>query len=496
MSRGAPGWLIQVYRRLLSLYPARFLAEYASEMEAVFAQAIGEAARQGHLALVWRGWRELRDLPLAALREHWRERIGKEGFMTSLLEDGLAAAADDGRPGAPREAWLAALPHLLVAGAFLSSLVFGVENALAGWAIALVFGAASLAALVSAWRAGWPRWSASWAFYWLVLAVAGIGLGGQALRLTRTQNVYEAALFGLLALGSPVALYLVARRDRISGLLLGLPMLMALWMPVLEFVPNAVRNLVQPAMWLSVGLAAYILVRRGSVRLSYTLALGLNILAGLAVAYSRAYLRVYPADAPAHWQAEAPSFADFLYWFAPPLAALSTLVVGPVLARALWQLGRLGGALGAWASRLAIAGLVLALLGNFGSFGEYLGWLGVPRSELSALFTACAYGGLLLFLLGVGLFMATPLRRSRPDRAIIAALAVALFGLPFMAMLPIWIGFRFAPNVIPFGFFLVHLRHAAAYSAALAWVVVAGGLALYLCRPNSQTPAQAATPSA
>jgi hypothetical protein len=497
MSADAPGWLIQVYRRLLPLYPARFQAEYAAEMEGVFAQAVGEAARQGRLALARRGWRELRDLPLAVLREHWRERTGQEGIMKSLLENGLAAAADDGRPGTSLAAWLAALPHLLVVGAFSSSLLFGLENALAGWVVASALGAVSLGALAGAWRAGWPRWSASWAFYWLVLAVAGLGLGGQALRLVQTQNVYEAALFGLLALVLPAAVYFVARRDRISGLLLGLPLLMAMWMPVLEFVPNAVRNVVQPAMWLSLGLVAYTLVRRGSVRLSYGLALGLNLLVGLAVAYSRAYLRVYPADAPAEVRAAVPVFADFLYWFVPPLAALSTLVVGPVLARALWQLGRLGGALGAWASRLTLAGLLLALLGNFGGFGDYLGWLGTSRSQLSLLFAACAYGGLLLILLGLGLFLATPLRRSWPDRAIIAALAGVLVGLPFAAVLPIWIGFRFAPNAIPFGFFQVHAHPTAAFGLALAWVLAAGGLGLYLSRrPASQAPSPTVTPSA
>ncbi|MBL8055607.1 MAG: hypothetical protein JNK29_02860 [Anaerolineales bacterium] len=488
MSPGTPSWLVGVYRRLLRLYPARFRAEYAAEMEGVWAEAVAEAAARGGWALLQLAGRELRDLPAAALREQWRERTGREGLMTSLLGNELAAATDDGRPGTVRDALWAALPHALVAGLFPALLAAGLENNLAGVILALIGGAAALGALARAWRAGWPRWSASWAFYWLALVVVGVGLGGQALGVLRSQNLLEAALLGLLAVALPAGLYVIAGRDRISGLLLGLPVLMTLWVPTLEFVPGAVRDILQPVMWLAMALAAFAIVRRGSVRFGYLATLGLHLGLGLAIAYSRAYLRVYPPDAPADVRASVPTFADFLYWFIPPLVALSTLLVGPVLARVLWQLGRLAGGLGAWASRLTILGLLLALAGNFGGFGDYLGWLGAAWSWRDWFFSACAYGGLLLVGVGAALFLATPLGRSRPDRRIIAALAGVLLGLPFAATLPLWIGFRLRPGDVPFGFLQVHLHPLPAYGAALAWAVAAGALAFYLSRRPAAGP--------
>jgi hypothetical protein len=58
---------VGIYRQLLRMYPPGFRADYADEMEQVFAQAVEEGG--GWLTLL----AEIRDLPVSALREHLRE---------------------------------------------------------------------------------------------------------------------------------------------------------------------------------------------------------------------------------------------------------------------------------------------------------------------------------------------------------------------------------------------------------------------------------------
>ncbi len=70
--------IISLYGRMLWLYPRRFRAEFRLEMQGVFGQACMQAAENGRSVLLL-FWRELKDLPLAALKEHLRGR--KENLM-------------------------------------------------------------------------------------------------------------------------------------------------------------------------------------------------------------------------------------------------------------------------------------------------------------------------------------------------------------------------------------------------------------------------------
>lgn len=66
--------LSRFYSALLHFYPRDFREEYGAEMQAVFEEAVRDAAQAGDLALMWLLLREVRDLPREALREHRRER--------------------------------------------------------------------------------------------------------------------------------------------------------------------------------------------------------------------------------------------------------------------------------------------------------------------------------------------------------------------------------------------------------------------------------------
>jgi hypothetical protein len=64
---------VGLYAFLLNLYSRRFRAEFAGEMQAVFAAAAAEAAERSVFALAALFFHELRDLPGAAMLECLRE---------------------------------------------------------------------------------------------------------------------------------------------------------------------------------------------------------------------------------------------------------------------------------------------------------------------------------------------------------------------------------------------------------------------------------------
>jgi len=53
----------RVYALLLRLYPRRFRAEFAEEMQAVFAEAMAEATERGVAAFIAVCLGEMRDMP-------------------------------------------------------------------------------------------------------------------------------------------------------------------------------------------------------------------------------------------------------------------------------------------------------------------------------------------------------------------------------------------------------------------------------------------------
>jgi len=62
-----------VYAVLMRLYPQTFRVEFEEEMQAVFAQALVEAAGRGGLSLVGLCLREIGDLAPVLVQEYWSE---------------------------------------------------------------------------------------------------------------------------------------------------------------------------------------------------------------------------------------------------------------------------------------------------------------------------------------------------------------------------------------------------------------------------------------
>ena len=127
--------------------PTSFRAEFAAEMQAVFATVASEAAQMGALSLMRVCLRELKDLPASLVREYWDALKTKKGI----------AMNEPMQPGSWQDAALARLPHLLLV--VLALLPLGtVENGSTIYPVfLLVLPFLTAAALVLAWRRGWPH---------------------------------------------------------------------------------------------------------------------------------------------------------------------------------------------------------------------------------------------------------------------------------------------------------------------------------------------------
>jgi hypothetical protein len=115
--------LVWIYARLLSLYPPQYRAEYGEELQIVFRLVVNEAAQRGRFSVIRLGWREMRDMPGAVIREHRRERRKRKmETKTSILPTF--------EPGSWRE-WVAAMALFLLLA--LTSLLSYLDLTLPPW---------------------------------------------------------------------------------------------------------------------------------------------------------------------------------------------------------------------------------------------------------------------------------------------------------------------------------------------------------------------------
>ena len=77
----------RIYAGMLWVYPPRFRAQFGLEMQAVFSQMNSQAAKADGWALLVLILRELKDLPLAALRQHLREMKELHSILAIGMRD-------------------------------------------------------------------------------------------------------------------------------------------------------------------------------------------------------------------------------------------------------------------------------------------------------------------------------------------------------------------------------------------------------------------------
>ena len=498
--------IIRVYGLLLRLAerPRGFRVAFEAEMHAVFAQALGEAAKRGSGSVVVVCLRELRDWPRAVLREHWFGfRRGREARMNKVIEtNGVlgspsAILGSDNEPGSWKDALLAALPHLMVALMSLSGLLGEALPKVWMPSGAYVFATDIVAAvlifvtLILAWRQRWPRWSASLYGYGFAVAVV-IGLNVTQMLPGR---LWAGAFMYIL---SPLALawllYRTFQQDRLKGLLALLPVVMVLWYPALEFVQPAVRAFVSAGAWLLMALMAATIMRWGNARQSVWMMLATNMLIGVCITYARTYLHDLPPE-----YAEAPTLERMVNRFSPPLLAVSAVVIGLWLVWALWQIGKRGGRTGRWGHRLALAGLLLDLSGILGAAW----WYTSPRDLLaygdvhqtgSLMLKGTTYVGVILYVLGVLLLGVATWRSEAVTKVSLILLLIIPSALPLIMAFPMLFDFGAIPTDMPLGLALLnHIPRGGVYVVGLAWLLLGGWLVTRLGRTNARpdTAAQA-----
>jgi hypothetical protein len=249
------------------------------------------------------------------------------------------------------EAALAGLPHVLfplIAAispiARYLKLVRINEDTAAMWAFAdaamLAFAGVIVVMLIFAWRRRWPRWAASWIGYGLIIAwIAPFGLGGGYTVTSWLASQMPTALANLFffaqILFSFGVGFLLAGRDRLSGLLVALPAVPMCWAWVdSEAAHSAIGLPLFIGAGLATALAAAAIVRSGHKQAGIRLALLVNLLTRLPFTYARLYHHDYllPLLPPTTLGAIAASVRDVV------IGAI--LVTGPLWGWALWEQGR------------------------------------------------------------------------------------------------------------------------------------------------------------
>ena len=223
---------------------------------------------------------------------------------------------------------LAGLPHLLFALASEGSmLAYYLGDAhVDKQAPPLVFFGLIVASLILAGILRWPRWSAGWIGYVFVMAqLTPLGPGSYYTIAGKVSSgipfFWANLIFVVLVLAAVVVCFLLARRDRLKGLLM---MLSAI--PVFSWLSlDAVNPLARLISFLAIGsataVAAGIISRTRQTWRGVVIALVLSLVASLSVAYISTY--------QALWIAE-PLVATLVTSFVSGLLVNAMLVTWPV----------------------------------------------------------------------------------------------------------------------------------------------------------------------
>jgi hypothetical protein len=223
--------------------------------------------------------------------------------------------------------------------------------------------------------------------------------------------------------------------------------------------------------------------------------LATNLLIGACTTYARTYLNSLP---PEH--AEAPTLERMVNRFSPPLLAVSALVIGLWLVWALWQIGKCGGQTGRWGHRLALAGLLLNLIGILGAAWWYtspydLLAYGDIHQTGSLMFKGIAAIGVSLYILGVLLLGVATWRSKAMTKVPLILLLIIPAALPPMMAFPMLFDFRAIPTDMPLGLaWLNHIPRGGVYTLSLGWLLLGGWLVTRLSRtkvhPNTTAQAE------
>ena len=446
--------LIQrLYTLLLHLYPANFRHEFSGEMAQVFQDASRQAQQIGLRCLLAFFLKELFELPGSLLSEHAWVLFRKEAHMSDIVNldsnaGGLSASLGFTSPPVTwKESLLAALPFLAIAFSGLTTLLSGLglsspESPLLRILLPVFTVAFLLAALgifIFAWRKHWPRWSAGWYVFWLFAALAPLSLLSTIWDLPNAFYVFvQPFLWAVILLAIAWLLYRLSCQDALKGILAALPVMGMTWFLHQEFVRDDLEGMITLASWLLVTLSAVMILRLNNLRAGVLLALGTNVLVGLAYAFEGIYF-----GGTLNFDAPGANWIQVLRSFLPQWVAVSTLVLGPLLARSIREIGYRIQPAGLWMYRLVLSGLLLLLVCIVsGSMIYTTDALRVYLNREDLVLNILAWIGLGVFVIGFALFSRKALHENIIENPwIFLLLGLCSLFVPFGLLLGLAPGF-------------------------------------------------------
>lgn len=236
-------WLFSAF---LYLYPVEFRKAFASEMQAVFLEALEAATAKGWFETLRLFTHEIADLPGNLFHLHWTD--GDPFPFDRPKSDPFENIA-----GTRRAGLLAGLPHLLFPLSLFLPLITsaGLGLPVTARPAQFTFWFITAVLLIFAWSRGWPRWSSSWIGYGLVFVLEqfnAIGLEGWHAR----------SVFIIWLVLTGFTLLRMGRRDWLSSLLVILPVTpMWLWW---RAIPATDGILGKAMLFTSIGLSVFLVV--------------------------------------------------------------------------------------------------------------------------------------------------------------------------------------------------------------------------------------------
>ena len=175
-------FITRFYASLLRLYPGKFRSEFGEEMQSVFNEAASEAASNKKM-LVMVFLREILDLPVNLIREHWRELVHRKD---PVMNEGIEHTGDTEARGVPfkkerSSRWEALIGVLPFLGFGLISMYGELRSSSLMVYPYLAFYLLVLSGLIIGGLKDFPRWAFSyigWSllFVWLLCTVRTQGL--------------------------------------------------------------------------------------------------------------------------------------------------------------------------------------------------------------------------------------------------------------------------------------------------------------------------------
>jgi hypothetical protein len=274
-------------------------------MEEVFCQSVEAQICAGGLQVLRTFMRELVDLPGSLIQAHWRaHRMERENMKKRPAEHPDRPGAEHRQPGSWEAAILAGLPHLLMGLLMGTGLLINPDHQESFQTVAAITGVilafVVMGILAAAWRRSWPTWSASWYLYGTWVVLAALELGIEALNLEESWRYTNGLFFGWI-FTCIVGYFAILTRSRLHGLLSVLFLFPLLGIMYLEFIPDAIEGWLAICLGILAGLTAGVVVRCRDFRIGFGAALGLNLIAGLLLAYVGEYqMKDLPGNMPAH----------------------------------------------------------------------------------------------------------------------------------------------------------------------------------------------------